>query len=123
MTKRGSKFLRTTLNQISLSLNSHCKPFHIYYERKREEKKDRPRIARVATGNRFVKLAFALMRKEEIYNPRDLVDEKKYYIQLWEKILEKLGKIDLNLLPKENYLVKIKKEIEDKYGLKLSLEI
>jgi len=123
MTKRGSKFLRTTLNQISLSLNSHCKPFHIYYERKREEKKDRPGIARIATGNRAVKLFFALMKKEELYKPRDLVDEKKYYIQLWKKILEKLGKIDLNLLPKENYLVKIKKEIEDKYGLKLSLEI
>jgi len=123
MTKMGSKFLRTTLNQIALSLNAHCNPFRSYYQRKREEKKDRPGIARIATGNRFVKLAFALMRKEELYRPRDLVDEKKYYVQLWKKILEKLEKIDLNLLPKENYLIKIKKEIEDKYGLKLSLEI
>ncbi|MFH0947958.1 MAG: IS110 family transposase [Elusimicrobiota bacterium] len=116
ISKRGSKFLRTALNQIALTLNAWCEPFHQYYTKKALEKSDRPGIARIATGNKFVKLAFALMKYEQLYKHRGLIlDEKSYYANLWNKITRKLNGFDLTNIPqKNNYLLKIKKFIEEK---------
>jgi len=113
---RGSKFLRTTLNQIALSLNAWSEPFHNYYTKKYFEKPDKHGIARIATGNKFVKLAFALMRHEQLYRPKGiLLDEKSYYSNIFDKITRKLSKFDLsNVNPENNFLLKIKKQIEIK---------
>lgn len=124
ISRRGSKFLRSSLNQISLSLNAWCEPFHIYYDRKHREKEDRPGIARIATGNKFAKLAFALMKNEVLYRPKDLLlDEKAYYPSLWKKMLKKVKQFNLSVIPEPNYLLKIKHEMEQRYGVRLSLEI
>jgi transposase len=48
MSKRGNKFLRTTLNQGTLSLNAWCEDFNAYYRRKLMEKADKKGIARTA---------------------------------------------------------------------------
>jgi hypothetical protein len=121
---RGSKFLRSTLNQIALALNTWCPPFHNYYTKKSIEKSDKPGIARIATGNKFVKLAFALMKHEQLYKPPGpLLNEKNYYTNLWNKITKKLSEFDLSNVPVENnYLLKIKKYIETKYDTTLTTE-
>ena len=125
ITRFGSAFLRTTLNQIALSLNAWCDPFHHYYTKKALEKKDKPGIARIATGNKFVKLAFALMKKEQLYRPKGLLlDEKSYYLDVWKKILTKLDGFDFSQVPPEtNYLLKIKKQLQQQYGLRLDFNL
>lgn len=124
ISRRGSKFLRSCLNQAALVLNKWCQPFHIYYTRKCTEKNDRPGIARIATGNKFAKLAFALMKNEVLYRSQGLLlDEKTYYAGVWKKILKKLEKFDLSTLPQPNYLLKIKSWIEEKYGVALPLKV
>ncbi|PJB21995.1 MAG: hypothetical protein CO114_02385 [Euryarchaeota archaeon CG_4_9_14_3_um_filter_38_12] len=122
---RGSKFLRSTLNQVALALNAWCEPFHLYYTNKALQKPDKPGIARIATGNKFVKLAFALMKYEQLYKPRGLLlDEKNYYSNLWSKIIRKLSGFNLtNISQENNYLLKIKKYLEEKYALTLSTKL
>lgn len=122
---RGSKFLRSSLNQIALALNTWCKPFHDYYTKKSLEKSDRPGIARIATGNKFVKLAFALMKYGKLYKPNGLLlDEKEYYNNLWKKILRKLFPFDLsNVASENNFLAKIKKQPGEKYGTALTTKL
>ncbi|MFQ6067856.1 MAG: IS110 family transposase [bacterium] len=91
ISKRGNKFLRTALNQGGLSLNAWCPDFHAYYTRKSLEKTDRPGIARTATGNKFAKLAFALMKHEVLYRPRSfdslVRSPKDYYLSVYGEIL------------------------------------
>ena len=80
ISRKGSKFLRSTLNQIALALNAWSEPFHNYYTKKSLEKPNKPGIARIATGNKFVKLAFALTKYEQLFRPKGLLlDEKSYY--------------------------------------------
>lgn len=125
ISRRGSKFLRSTLNQLALALNTWCRPFHDYFTKKELQKPDKPGIARIATGNKFVKLAFALMKYQQLYKPPGLlVDEKDYYIKLWSKITRKLSGFDLsNISAENNYLFKIKKYIEEKYELTLTTKL
>jgi len=109
---RGSKFLRSSLNQIALSLNAWCEPFHLYYTDKSIQKADKPGIARVATGNKFVKLAFALMKHEQLYRPKGIIPDN-YYSVAFNKITRKLAKFDFSSInPNCNFLLKIKKQIE-----------
>ncbi|MFQ6078799.1 MAG: IS110 family transposase [Thermodesulfobacteriota bacterium] len=117
LSQHGKNFLRTTLNQIALSLSAHCPEFHRYYCNKQYQKPDKPGIAKIATGNKFVKLAFALMTKETLYRPNPLyVDEREYYLSVYQKMIHKLHPFSVDDVPKErNYLLKIKK----KYKLKL----
>jgi transposase len=125
MSKKGNKFLRTSLNQAGLSLNAWCEDFHSYYARKAIEKAERKGIARTATGNKFAKLAFALMKHEQLYLPRTLrtttSDLKQYYLDTYANILGKLAQFSSKqILPKDNYLEKIQKKLEKQYGLDLS---
>lgn len=121
---KGNKFLRTTINQAALALNAWCKPFSIYYSKKSFEKPDRPGIARIATGNKFVKLAFALMKHQQLFKPiGHISDYGAYYQSIWDKILRKLDNPDLSLIPNDNnYLLDIKSFLENNYGLKLALK-
>lgn len=121
LSQHGQNFLRATLNQISLSLSAHCPEFHNYYHNKQYEKADKPEIARVATGNKFVKLAFALMNKETLYRADPLyIEEKEYYLAVYRKMLEKLHPYSVDDVPEErNYLLKIKKDLQNKYRTKL----
>ena len=125
MTKKGNKFLRTTLNQGALSLNAWCPEFNVYYSRKLVEKAAKKGIARTASGNKLARLAFALMKHEELYRPRTLdsltQSPKDYYLSVYEKILEKLNRFSSEkILPKDNYLEKIKQKLEKEYGVDLS---
>jgi len=126
ISKRGNKFLRTSLNQAALSLNAWCEDFHTYYARKAQEKADKPGIARTATGNKFAKLAFALMKHESLYLPRTLknlaaANLKDCYLATYGKILDKLNHFSSKkILPGNNYLEKIQKKLEKEYGLDLS---
>ncbi len=124
ISKRGSGFLRTSLNQIALDLNKWLPPFHEYYSRKAIENPGKKGIARTATGNKFVKLAFALMKRQQLYRPIGIVlDEKAYYCSLWDKILGKLSRFDLSSVPMDNnFLLKIKKHMEANYGMTLTLQ-
>lgn len=94
ISKKGNKFLRTVLNQAGLSLNTWCPDFNAYYSRKVEEKKGRCGIARTATGNKFAKLAFALMKHESLYHPRSfntlVQNPGNYYLSVYGEILKKL---------------------------------
>ena len=126
ISRKGSKFLRSTLNQTALSLNTWSPKFHDYYTKKYLENPDKPGRARIATGNKFVKLAFALMKHEQLFRPtNDSLDEKTYYSNLWYKIIRKLGKFNLSdsFTLENNYLAKIKKQLEIKYALSLTTEI
>jgi transposase len=55
---KGRNLLRMTVNQMALSLNTHCLEFHKYYCDKLFHYKDAPPKARTATANRFIKLAY-----------------------------------------------------------------
>jgi transposase len=90
---KGKNHLRVTVNQIALSLNSHCPEYHSYYSRKHFQYKDASGKARTATANKFIKLAFAIMKNETLYYPRTgnpLMTEKQYYQGIWDKMKPKL---------------------------------
>jgi len=125
MSKKGNKFLRTSLNQAALSLNAWCPDFNAYYTRKLMEKADKKGIARTATGNKLARLAFALMKHKVLYRPRTLNSLtsglKDYYIGLYGKTLKKLSRFSSEkILPKNNYLEQIKQKLEKQYAVDLS---
>ncbi len=125
ISKRGNKFLRTILNQAALSLNAWCPDFHAYYSRKVQKKADRPGIARTATGNKFAKLAFALMKHESLYCPRSfdklIKSPRDYSLSSYREILRKLKLFSSEkILPQDNYLEKIKQKLEKEYAINLT---
>lgn len=125
ISKKGNKFLRTTLNQAGLSLNAWCPDFNAYYTRKLVEKANKKGIARTANGNKLAKLVFALMKHQQLYRQHTLnsliSNLKDYYIGVYGKIMEKLNKFSSEkILPKDNYLEKIKRNLEKEYGIDLS---
>jgi hypothetical protein len=117
---KGKNPLRVTVNQMALSLNSHCPEYHSYYSRKHFQYKDALGKARTATANKFIKLAFAMMRNETLYYPRTgnpLMTEKEYYQGVWDKMKPKLTPYLCDDIPQDNYLTKIQRELEEKYGI------
>jgi len=125
MSKKGNKFLRTSLNQAALSLNTWCPDFNAYYTRKLIEKADKKGIARTATGNKLARLAFALTKHEMLYRPRTLDSlthsPADYYTSIYGKILKKLDRFSSEkILPKDNYLEQIKRKLERQYAVDLS---
>ena len=117
---KGKHYLRTTVNQIALSLNAHCPEYHQYYSKKHYQYKDAAPKARTATANKFIKLAFALMKKETLYYPRTanpLASEKEYYQSVWQKMKQKVTPYLCDDIPQNNYLTKIQHELEEKYGI------
>lgn len=117
---KGRNLLRMTVNQIALSLNAHCPEFHKYYSDKLFHYNDAPPKARTATANRFIKLAYAMMKNETLYCPRTgnpLTSEKEYYQSVWDKVKEKLADYLSDDIPQDNYLNKIAHQLEEKYGI------
>jgi transposase len=117
---KGKNHLRVTVNQIALSLNSHCPEYHSYYSKKHYQYKDAPGKARTATANRFIKLAFAMMKNETLYYPRTgnpLKTDKEYYQCVWDKMKQRIAPYVCDDIPKDNYLTRIQHELEDKYGI------
>jgi len=125
LTKKGASGLRPLLNQIALSLNSHCPQFGRYYQKKHLEKCDRPGIAKIGTGNKFIRLAFCLIKHQKLFVPEgfdpSLMSYKDYYREVFSQISAKLRnyKIDPSDLSgcEENYFAKIRSHLEDAYGL------
>ena len=73
------------------------------------------------TANKFIKLAFAMMRNETLYYPRTgnpLMIEKEYYQGVWDKMKPKLAPYLCDHIPQDNYLTKIQSELEEKYDIK-----
>jgi transposase len=119
---QGKKLLRATVNQIALSLNAHCPEYHLYYSKKHFQYKDAPKKAKTATANRFIKLAFALMKNETLYYPsivNPLKTQKEYYESVWEKMKKKVTPYLCDDIPQNNYLTKIQHELEEEYGITL----
>lgn len=117
---KGKKPLRVTVNQIALSLNSHCPEYHQYYSKKHFQFQDAPKKAKTATANKFIKLAFALMKNETLYYPQTanpLKTQKEYYGAVWEKMKEKVTPYLSDDIPQENYLTRIQHELEEKYDI------
>ena len=127
LTKKGASGLRPLLNQIALSLNCHCPQFKRYYQKKHFEKGDRPGIARIATGNKFIRLAFCLIKHQKLFVPQGfdycLMSYKEYYNEVFNKMTSKLRnyKIDPSDLAEceENYFAIIESHLEDAYDLNL----
>jgi len=117
---KGKNLLRMTVNQIALSLNAHCPDFHRYYSEKLFHYQDAQPKARTATANRFIKLAFPMMKNETLYCPRTgnpLTSRKEYYSSVFSKIEEKLtGYLDDDI-PEDNYFLRIQHQLEEKYGI------
>ena len=117
---KGKNHLRATVNQMALSLNSHCPEYHSYYSKKRYQYRDAPGKARTATANRFIKLAFAMMKNETLYYPRTgnpLKTDKEYYQGVWDKMRHRLTPYLCDDAPRDNYLTKIQHELGVKYGI------
>ncbi len=117
---KGRNLLRMTVNQIALSLNTHCPEFHSYYSKKHYQYKDATPKARTATANKFIKLAYALMKNETLYHPQTvnpLASEKEYYQSVWVKMKEKLADYLVDDMPQDNYLTRIHHQLEDSYGI------
>jgi len=117
---KGKNLLRVTVNQIALSLNSHCPEYHHYYSKKHFQYKDTPGKARTATANRFIKLAFAMMKNETLYHPRTgnpLKTEKEYYQSVWDKMKKRVAPYLSDDIPQDNYLTEIQSKLEEKYGI------
>jgi transposase len=128
LTKKGSSSLRPLLNQIALSLNTHCPQFGKYYQKKYLGKSDRPGIAKIGTANKFLRLAFCLLKNQKLFVPQGfdacLMSYKDYYREVFEQIRCKLYryKMDPSELTRceNNYFLKIKAYLEDTYDLKLN---
>ena len=117
---KGKNLLRMTVNQIALSLNAHCPEYHKYYSDKLFHYQDAPPKARTATANRFIKLAYAMMKNETLYCPRTgnpLTTENDYYQSVYKKVKEKLADYLSDDIPQDNYLSKIQHQLEEKYGI------
>jgi len=117
---RGKNLLRMTVNQIALSLNAHCPDFRRYYSEKLFHYQDAPPKARTATANRFIKFAFAMMKNENLYCPRTgnpLTSQREYYISVFSKVKEKLSGYLDDDIPGDNYLSRIQRQLEEKYGI------
>lgn len=116
---KGKNLLRMTVNQIALSLNTHCPEFHKYYSDKLFHYQDAPPKARTATANRFIKLAYAMMKNETLYysktrNP--LTTQKEYYESVWSKMKEKLSDYLTDDIPQNNYFTRIQNQLGEQYG-------
>lgn len=117
---KGKNHLRVTVNQIALSLNSHCPEYHSYYSKKHFQYKDASGKARTATANKFIKLAFAMMKNETLYYPRTgnpLKTDKEYYQCVWDKMKQRVAPYVCDHIPQDNYLTRIQHQLEDKYGI------
>ena len=117
---KGKNHLRVTVNQIALSLNSHCPEYHSYYSKKHYQYRDTPGKARTATANKFIKLAFAMMKNQTLYYPRTgnpLRTDKEYYQCVWDKMKQRVAPYVCDNIPQDNHLTRIQHQLEDKYGI------
>jgi len=117
---KGKKLLRMTVNQIALSLNAHCPDFRRYYSEKLFGYQDAKPKARTATANRFIKLAFSMMKNETLYSPftgNPLISQGDYYNSVFTKVKEKLSDYLSDDIPQDNYLTKMQRQLEEKYGI------
>jgi len=109
-----------TVNQIALSLDNNCPEYHAYYSKKRYQYQDVPGKARTATANKFIKLAFSMMKNETLYYPRTinpLVSEKDYYQSVLVKMKKKLTPYLSDEIPRDNYLTRVQHQLEELYGI------
>ncbi len=117
---KGKNLLRMAVNQIALSLNAHCPDFRRYYSEKLFHYRDAPPKARTATANRFIKLAFSMMKNETLYCPKTgnpLTSQREYYSSVFSKVKEKLSGYLGDDIPIDNYLTKIQRQLKNKYGI------
>lgn len=129
LTKKGSSNLRPLLNQISLSLNAHCPQFREYFMKKYLQKSDRSGIAKIATANKFLRLLFCLVKNQQLFVPQgfdpSIMSYKDYYHEVFKQIRSKLSRYKIApsdiAKSQDNYLLKIKKHLEEAYELKLNI--
>ena len=68
ISKRGNKYLRSTLFLMAASVFMHSERYNIYYQKKRDEGKEYKKTI-IAIANKLLKLIYSLLKKEEFYDP------------------------------------------------------
>jgi transposase len=68
ISKRGNKYLRSTLFLMAASVFKHSERYGIYYQKKRDEGKEYKKTI-IAIANKLLKLIYSLLKKGEFYDP------------------------------------------------------
>ena len=61
-----------------------------------------------------------MMKNETLYHPRTgnpLKTEKEYYQSVWDKMKQRVSPHLSDDIPQDNYLTRIQRELEEKYGI------
>lgn len=124
ISKHGNKFLRTTINQLGNSLKcqgSKGCPYFAAFSQRLLDRGKHPRSVNFAVGAKFVRVSLPMLKQEAFFRPPTVraylnLDEKPFMIACYKTILKKLSNFSSdNLVSEDNYLAKIKKNIESKY--------
>lgn len=84
ISKQGNKNLRYVVYNIGKSLAQHNKDVRPYYENLRARGKHQ-RKAYIALGNKFIRIAFAMLKNRTVYQTND---ESYQYLQMMKKKLQ-----------------------------------
>lgn len=128
ISKHGNKFLRTTINQLGNSLKCKGKkgcPYFANFAQRLLDRGKHPRSVNFAVGAKFVRVSFPMLKQETFFKPPTIrtylnLDEKQFMTACYHTIIKKLSSFTSdNLVTDDNYLTKIKKNIEIKYNANL----
>jgi len=129
ISKHGNKFLRTTINQLGNSLKCQGKkgcPYFAAFSRRLLDRGKHPRSVNFAVGAKFVRVALPMLKQEAFFRPPTVrvylnLDEKQFMLSCYRTIIRKLSNFSSNnLVADDNYLSKIKKNIESKYNVSIN---
>lgn len=129
ISKHGNKFLRTTINQLGNSLKCKGKkgcPYFAAFAQRLLDRGKHPRSVNFAVGAKFVRVSLPMLKQEVFFRPPTIraflnLDDKLFMSACYRVIIKKLSNFSSdNLISDDNYLAKIKKNIESKYNVKLN---
>ena len=125
----GNKYLRTIINQVGNSLKSNGKkgcPYFSSFGQRLLERGKHPRSINFAVGSKFVRVSFPMLKSESFFNPPTVnsyinLNEEDFQISCYKTIIKKLSNFSSDfLVSEENYLNRIKKNIEAKFNVNLN---
>jgi len=124
----GNKYLRTVINQIGNGLKSNgprgC-PYFSSFGQKLLDRGKHPRCVNFAVGSKFVRIAVTMVKSKSFFKPPNVknhidLNQKDFMISTYYSIIKKLSNFSSNLpVTEDNYLSKIRRNIESKYDVKL----
>lgn len=129
ISKHGNKFLRTTINQLGNSLKCNGKkgcPYFAAFSQRLLDRGKHPRSVNFAVGAKFVRVSLPMLKQETFFRPPTVraylnLDEKQFMVTCYQTIIRKLSNFSSdNLISEDNYLTKIKKQIETNYHVNIN---